>query len=453
MGRMASIARRAVVTATVPTLLALAVLAFAVLERASVDTTVSAGREGSSFIPFWYAPLAVFAVAHTVCQLATMPGRSARGMIAGAMTVVLAVAFHVVGGPFLAGEVIYGVGLVSMLLFPPLFFAFPLLVVLAIGVPGALYGLSIYAPLAVARQLAAADGNNNAPGPTRDGLILGGIIVAFVCVLAFGVPSDAARGARGDYYFEQTTVQSAWLVAASAIAACCTAIVLIGAWFRPAPGDAAVVPWLTWFVVPVAIIVAAGGPAVNVIEASAALRAIRNTPGFAAASHYFRDGRSIAREPIRFANGELRVDRRLVRYQSADNPQRLITTVALHPPPELLAIGVVDRVILNGWRAEPHRKEAEYRRTVCTDSTTRPIVECRWPPTGNVVIEIDKERPERGLQRGATLALESGCLIIITGVAGRSFGIRADFDCAQADDWPRRAAEIERVIAALHVAK
>ena len=450
---MASIAKRAVVTATVPTLLALAALAFAVLERASVDTTVSAGREGSSFIPFWYAPLAVFATAHTVCLLATMPGRTVPGLIAGGMTAVLAIAFHVVGSPFVVGETIYGVFLIIAIVLLPLLVLLPIAVALAILIPGALYGLSIYAPLAVARQFSAGGDSKDKPGRTRDGLILAGMIVAVVCVLTFGVPSDAARGARGHYYFERTTAQSAWPVVASAIAVCCAVIVLLGEWFRPAPGDAAVVPWLTWFVVPVAVIVAAGGPVVNVIEASAALRAIRNTPGFAAASHYFRDGRSIAGEPIRFANGVLRVDRSLVRYQSADNPQRLITTVALHPPPELLAIGVVDRVILNGWHAESHRKEAEYRRTVCTDSTTRPIVECRWPPTGKVVIEIDKERPERGLQRGATLALDSGCLIIITGVAGRSFGIRADFDCALADDWPRRAAEIERVITALHVVK
>ena len=42
---------------------------------------------------------------------------------------------------------------------------------------------------------------------------------------------------------------------------------------------------------------------------------------------------------------------------------------------------------------------------------------------------------------------------ITTGVAGRSFGIRSDFDCALAEDWPRRAAEIERYITALHVVR
>jgi hypothetical protein len=55
------------------------------------------------------------------------------------------------------------------------------------------------------------------------------------------------------------------------------------------------------------------------------------------------------------------------------------------------------------------------------------------------------------LRRDRTLALDRGCQIIVTGVVGRSFGIRADFDCALVDDWPRRAAEIERYITAIHV--
>jgi len=450
---MASTAKHAVLTGTVPTLFALVVTAFAVLEQTSVDPTVSAGRLGSSFIPVWYPPLAVFAIAHTLCLLATMRGRAVPGLIAGGMTVVLAIAFHVVGGPFVAGETIYGFFLVFGLFFPPLFLLLPFVVLLAIAVPGALYGLSIYAPLAVARQIGTADGREGTPTPTRNGLILGGIIVALVCVIAFGVPSDAARGARGDYYFARTTVQSAWFIMAIVISLCCAVIVLAGAWFPSAAGAAAITSWLKGFVVPVAVIVAAGGPGVSAIETSEALRAIRNAPGLAAASRYFRDGRSLADEPIRFANGELRVDRRLVRYQQADNPQRRITTVALHVPPELQAIGVVDRIILNGWHAEPHRKEAEHRRAVCTDSAARPVVECRLPSTDAIVIEIDKEHPERGLVRGTTLKSQSGCLIIITGVAGRSFGIRADFDCALADDWPRRAAEIERYITALHIVK
>jgi hypothetical protein len=450
---MASTAKRAIVTATMPTVLALAVVAYAVLEQTSVDPTVSAGRLGSSYIPVWYAPLAVFAIAHTLCLLATMRGRAMPGLTAGGFTTVLAIAFHVVAVPFLVGEAIYGMLLVFAQLLPPLIFLLPFVVILAIGVPGALYGLSIHAPLHIARHFAPADGSGETPTPTRNGLILSGIIVAFVCVMAFGVPSDAARGARGDYYFARITVQSAWFIMASVIALCCAVIALVGAWFKAPAGTAAVASWLKGFVAPIAVIVAAGGPGVSAIESSGALRAIRNTPGFAAASRYFRDGRSVADEPIRFANGELRVDRSLVRYQQADNPQRRITTVALYVPSELQSIGVVDRVILNGWHAEPHRKEAGYRRAVCTDSATRPVVECRLPSTGAVVIQIDKEHPERGLVRGITLKSQSGCLIIITGVAGRSFGIRADFDCAFADDWPRRAAEIERYITALHIVK
>jgi hypothetical protein len=450
---MASMAKRAVWTATVPTLLALAVVAFAVLEQTSVDSTVSAGWAGSSSIPVWYPPLAVFAIAHTIGLLAVIPGRTARGAIAGAMTVVLAIAFHVVGGPFMVGEVIYGIWIVASLLFLPLFVLLPLAVALAIAVPGALYGLSIYAPLAVARQFAAAGDQTESSGPMRNALIIGGIIVAFVCVAAFGVPSDAARGARGDYYFVQTAVQSAWLVVASVIAVCCAVIALVGQLSYPSTSALAVGSWFTGFAVPIAVIVAAGGPAVSAIESSAALRAIRTAPGLAAASRYFRDGRPRAGDPIRFANGHLRVDRSLVRYQSVDNPQRRITSVALHPPPELRAIGVKDRIILNGWHAEPHRKEVEYRRAVCADSPSRPVVECRLPATGAIVIEIDKEHPERGLYRGATLTSDTGCLIITTGVTGRSFGIRSDFDCSLAEDWPRVAAEIERYITALHVVR
>jgi hypothetical protein len=270
--------------------------------------------------------------------------------------------------------------------------------------------------------------------------------------VAFGVPSDAARGARGDYAFPQTNIESAWLATSAVIALCCVVIVLAGAWPPPLIGDAAVAPWIKAFVVPVAVVVAAGGPAVRDLETSEVLRALRSAPGFAEVSRYFRDGRSLAGDPIRFANGELRVDRSLVRYQLADNAQRRITTVALYTPTELKALGVIDRVILNGWHAEPHRKEAEYRRAVCADSTTRPIVECRLA-NGAVVIQIDKVHPERGLVRGTTLTSQTGCLIIITAVPGRSFGIRADFDCAQADDWPRRAAEIERYVTALHVVK
>ena len=448
---MASTAKRAVVIATVPTTLALAVVAFAVLEQAAVDPTVSAGRLGSSFIPVWYAPLAVFAIAHTVCLLVTMCGRAIPGLIAGGLATILAIAFHVAAGPFLVGEAIYGTLLVFAQLFPPLVFLLPIVVMLAIAVPGALFGLSIYAPLAVAHRIGIADGPVGTP--TRDGLILAGVIVAFVCVFAFGVPSDAARGARGGYYFARTTAQSAWFIMASVIALCCAVIALSGAWSYSTARAGAVKSWLKGFVVPVAAVVAMGGPAVNAIESSAALRSLRSAPGFAAASRYFRDGRSIAEEPISFANGELRIDRKLVRYQLADNAERRITTVAMHPPPEMQAIGVVDRIILNGWHAEPHRKEAEYRRAICTDSATRPVVECRLPSTGAVVIQIDKERPERGLVRSSTLKSTSGCLIIITGVVGRSFGIRADFDCALADDWPRRAQEIERYITALHVVK
>lgn len=436
---MASTAKRAIVVATVPTILALAVVAFAVLEQAAVDPTVSAGRLGSSFIPVWYAPLAVFAIAHTLCLLATMRGRAIPGLIAGGLATVLAIAFHVLAVPFLVGETIYGSLLVFGQLFPPLIFLLPFVVILAIAVPGALYGLSICAPLAVARQIGIADGPEGTPVPTRNGLILAGIIVAFVCVSAFGVPSDAARGVRGGYYFARTTAQSAWFIMASVVALCCAVIALFGAWYYSTARADAVTLWLKGFVVPVAVIVAMGGPAVSAMESSTALRSLRSAPGFAAASRYFRDGRSIADDPIRFANGELRIDRKLVRYQLADNAERRITTVALHPPPEMQAIGVVDRIILNSWHAEAHRKEAEYRRAICTDSATLPVVECRLPSTGAVVIQIDKERAERGLVRSTTLKSTSGCLIIITGVARRSFGIRADFDCALADDWPRRA--------------
>jgi hypothetical protein len=448
---MASTAQRAVVTATVPTLLALAVVAFAVLEQTAVDPTVSAGRVGSSFIPVWYVPLAVFAVAHTLCLLVTMRGRAASGLIAGGMTVALAIAFHILGGPFLVGEAIYGAWVVFAQLLPPLFLLLPIVVVLAIAVPGALYGLSIHAPLAVARRFLIGDGSKDTLGPTRGGLILSGVIVAVVCVIAFGVPSDATRGARGGYSFAPTTVQSAWFIMATVIALCCAVVAIVGALSFTTASAAPSFSWLKGFVVPVAVIVAVGGPAISAIETSAALRVIRNAPGLAAASRYFRDGRPLANEPIRFANGELHVDRSLVRYQQADNPQRLVQTVALRPPPELQALGVKDRIILNGWRAEPHRKEAEYRRAVCTESASRPVVECRLPATGAVVIEIDKDRPERGLYRAATLASDTGCMIIVTGVAERSFGIRADFDCAHADDWSRRAAEIERYITAHHV--
>ena len=450
---MTSTAQRAILIATVPTLLAMAMSAFAVLEQAAVDPTVSAGWIGSSTIPVWYAPLAVFAVAHTMGLLVTMPGRTGPSLIAGSMAVALAVVFHVVGGHFMVGETIYWACVAFALFFPPLLLLQPFAVALAIAVPGALYGLSIYAPLALARFFAAGDGSKNAPGPTRNALIVAGVVVAFICVVAFGVPSDAARGARGDFRFAPGTVQSAWFILAPVIALCCAVIALVGAWYRPASGTSVIVPWLSGFVVPVAVIVAAGGPVLGALEKSPALNAIRNAPGLSAASRFFRDGRPLLSDPIRFANGELRIDRSLLRYQQADNPQRRITTVALHPSPEMRAIGVVDRIILNGWRAESHRKEAEYRRAICTDSTTRPVVECRLSTTGTVVIQIDKEHPERGLRRDRTLALDNGCLIIITGVAERSFGIRADFDCALIDDWPRRAAEIERYIVALHVVR
>ena len=448
---MASTAKRAIVIATVPTTLALVVVAFAVLEQAAVDPTVSAGRLGSSFVPVWYAPLSIFAVSHTICQLVTMRGQAIPGLVAGGLATVVAIFFHLAAGPSLAGEAIYGSLLVFAQLFPPLIFLLPLVVILAIAVPGALFGLSVYAPLAVANRIGIADGTGGTP--TRNALILAGIIVAFVCVLAFGVPSDAARGARGGYTFERTTAQSAWFVMASVIALCCAVIALLGAWPSATARAGAVTSWLKGFVVPVAALVAMGGPAVNAMESSAALRSLRSAPGLAAASRYFRDGRSIADDPILFANGELRIDRKLVRYQLADNAERRITTVAMHPPPEMQAIGVVDRIILNGWHAEPHRKEAEHRRAICTDSATRPVVECRVPSTGAVVIQIDKDRPERGLVRSTTLKSTSGCIIIVTGVAERSFGIRADFDCALVDDWPRRAAEIERYITALHIVR
>ena len=449
---MTTTTQRAVVTATVPTILALAVTAFAVLEHASVDPTVSAGRLGSSSIPVWYVPLAVFAMTHTLGLLTMMRGRTAGSLIAGLGIAALAIAFHISGAAFTIGELIYGLFVIIALFLPPLFILLPIGVALAIGVPGAIFGASIYAPIAVARRFASRDDLEKMPTPTRDGLILAGVVVAAVCVLAFGVPSDAARGARGDYTFAQTSIESAWLATSAVIALCCVVIVVAGVWPPPLIGDAGFAPWIKAFIPPVAVLVAAGGPAVRAIEASEALRALRSAPGISEVSRYFRDGRSLSGDPIRFANGELRVDRSLVRYQLADNAQRRITTVALYPPPELKAIGVIDRVILNGWHAEPHGKEAEYRRAVCADSATRPIVECRLA-NGAVVIQIDKQHPERGLVRGTTLTSQTGCLIIITAVPGRAFGIRADFDCDKADDWPLRAVEIERYVTALHVVR
>jgi hypothetical protein len=124
----------------------------------------------------------------------------------------------------------------------------------------------------------------------------------------------------------------------------------------------------------------------------------------------------------------------------------LVAAILILPLFVLLPIAVALAIAAPGAR-----KEAEYRRAVCADSPSRPVVECRLSATNAIVIEIDKERPERGLYRGATLTSDAGCLIITTGVAGRSFGIRSDFDCTLVQEWPRRAAEIERYITALHV--
>ncbi len=441
---------RTLVSAVVPTLLALVVTAFAALERASVDTAVSAGRLGASFLPVWYVPLAVFATAHVLCRMMTMPGRTAASTAVGVGAAALALAFHLAAGPFYVGEFIYGFALVFAVIFPPIFFLLPIAAAAAIGTAGALYGLSIHVPLALARRIAPpGSGSTEAPG-VRMSLVVAGVIVALVCIAHFGVPTDAARGARGNYYFSSNSASAIWLHAAPAIALCCVAVVVASALHTPAAYSPTAGRWIAWFALPVGVALGAGGYVLTAIQSSAALDAIRALPVIEPVSRYFRDGRPRADAPIRFAGGELRIDRGLVGYLTADNPQRRIVTVAMRPPPELEALGVRGRIILNGWRAEPHSKEAEYRKTPCAESASRLVLECRLPSNGAVVIEIDRERPELGLQRRVA-GPDPGCLVIITSAGGRALSIRAELDCALTDDWPRRAAEIERYFIARHI--
>jgi hypothetical protein len=166
------------------------------------------------------------------------------------------------------------------------------------------------------------------------------------------------------------------------------------------------------------------------------------------AARHFRDGRASSDDPIYFADGVLRVDRTLVRYQVADNPERRVVTIALRPPPGFEELGIRNQFVLNAWRGEPHRPEADRRKTKCTESASRSVIECIWPATGNIVIEIDKSRPERGFYRGAAT---EPCRLIITSIADRALSLHSDFDCASTDDWPRRAAEIEQRIATMHM--
>ena len=110
-------------------------------------------------------------------------------------------------------------------------------------------------------------------------------------------------------------------------------------------------------------------------------------------------------------------------------------------------LGLRERLVLNDWPAEPHTKEAEYRKATCTENATRGVLECRRPPDQAVIMEIDTQRPQLGLYLAAP---PDPCRFVITSVAGRRISVHTQLDCTNLADWPARAAEIERRIAELH---
>ena len=441
--------RRELIVGTAPTMLALAVTAYAVLERATVDPTVYAGYQGSYFLPVWYVPLAMFAVAYTAGLMFMQRIPGVRETAVGIVALALAIGFHVVGVPFLAGEAIYGLSLVLAIVVPPLFLLVPIAAIVAVCAGGALFGLSIHGPLTLARRFGENMDAWTDRRPARTALVVGGITVAFAFVFAFGIPTQAERAALGTYSFPSQSIQSAWFNASPAIALCCAIIVLAGSWTRATKDRVSLKAWTLAFILSVAMAVGVGGALLPALQSKGAIAALRSASLLAAPSRYFRDGRPRTNAPIDFANGELRVDRELIRYRSADNARRETTSVSLRPTPELQALGVREGIVMNAWRAEPMLKEAENYKATCADSNARLIVVCRSPAAVGIVIEIEKAQPDRALERRA-VGTDAGCRLIFTSVDRRAFGARAGFDCALADDWLPRAAQIEKILAAWH---
>jgi uncharacterized SAM-binding protein YcdF (DUF218 family) len=440
--------RDALVLGAVPTLVALAVVAFAVIERATVDPTVSAGFEGESAVPVWYVPLAVFAVANSLALALTPPAPPARRAI-GVLLVVAAAAFLLTGAPILIAEFTQGLFMVLIYLVVLTVVLWPFLSLACLALAGALFGLAIHLPAAVAGR-----GGVGAPALRdlgRTPLVLAGVAVAVIYVIVFGAPTRAERMARGRSVVAETDVVAAWRSVATVIALCCALLAVAGAWtFGRLRTARAAWAWLAVFALPIGCLALFGGPLVRAAAEAPTLRSLAATPPLAWLSDFVRDGRPRAREPVRLAGHTLAVERALLLYQLADNPQRRVGTAAFRPTPELLALGVRDRtepftaatVVLNGWRAEARRRDAESAGATCAENVARGLIECRHRGQDAVAIEIDARAPSRSFTPG-------DCRLRFDDVGGRGVSAFVTLDCRAPETWRERAAAIETTLAAL----
>ena len=277
---MGSVVSRVVAIATVPMLVALALVAFGAIERAAVDARISAGPQVYSWVPIWYGPLAVFAVAHTLGLIFSMRGRTVASIALGTAATVLAVIAHVAGVVFIVGEAGWGIPLVIASIVPPLLLLLPFAAAFAIAAGGAAFGLTIHLPVALARRFSSAP-DAQLTLPTRRALMAGGIVAALISIAAFGLPLKSSQLASGNTYLEATTAAAVWQTSAWALFACGSAIVLLGAWFERPREQLIVTPWLLAFLLPIGLAVATLPPVLAPIGSSTAYQAMRDEPPLA----------------------------------------------------------------------------------------------------------------------------------------------------------------------------
>ena len=427
--------RYALLVGTLPCVIALALTAFTALEKASVDPTVSAGYEGASSVPVPYVPIAAFAVFHSVGQLLGSERASRVGALIGACLVALAALFLFFAGPIRLSEAAYGIvlvllqiSLIGIILLP--------VVVLAIPLAGALFGLAIYLPLSRAQR--SDDGH----GLARHGavpLVAAGVAAAIFDVAAFGLPTWSAMTASGHYSFPRQGVGEAWFGSAPVIALNCLLLSLAGVWTFGRREKRIAAAWLALCAVPVAILVAVGGWALSVAEVPLARSGLRQAPLLASYSRFIRDGRPRISEPISLGDVEVAIDRALLKYQLADNSARQVTTVVFQPQPDLIALGVRGPVVLNKGKAPPAQQEAERRGATCAANALRPVIVCQFSKTIEPAIEIDAAHPTRSLER-------KECRLIFADISGLTINARMEIVCESSATWHLRADAIEQFI-------